>query len=160
LCSTTLQLTYPGNLFINWIPSLYLSALYQTGIHSGFLIRSIFGAACGPRCRPLSDKTLAEIQRPLEVAGAQDALFAFAQRPIVGVTLPQLKRLRSYRIPSAVIFGSSDSEFSLRSAYQTAMRIGAPSPTIIQGAGHLSMWSNPVQVANAIERFVTGLARP
>ena len=155
-----LQLTYPGKLFINWIPSLYLSALYQSGIHSGFLIRSIFGAACGPRCRPLSDKTLAEIQRPLEVAGVQDALFAYAHRPIVGVTLPQLKRLRSYRIPSAVSFGSRDSEFSLRSAYQTAMRIGAPSPTIIHGAGHLSMWSNPVQVANAIERFVTGLARP
>ena len=149
-----LQLTYPGKLFTDLIPSLYLSALYQTAIHSGFLNRTIFSAACGPHCRPLSSQALAAIQRPLEVVGAEAALLAYAQHPIVGVTVPQLKRLRSVGIPSVVIFGSKDSEFSARSAYQTATRIGAPSPTIIRGAGHLSMWSNPVQVANAIDRFI------
>ncbi len=152
-----LQLTYPGKFVMDLIPSLYLSALYQTGIHSGFLLRTIFGAACGPHCHPLSNQALVAIQRPLEVAGAEDALLAYAQHPIVGVTLPQLKKLRSIRIPSEIIFGSNDSAFSARAADQTAARIGAPSPIIIRGAGHLSMWSNPVQVANAIERFITGL---
>jgi pimeloyl-ACP methyl ester carboxylesterase len=148
-----LQLSYPGGALMKAIPSLYFNALYQTLIRSGFLIRTIFEAACGPGCPPFTNKVLSDIQGPLKTIGAQQALVAYAQHPIVGVTLPRLKAIRRFHIPSLVIFGEKDSSFSSQAAFMTAQRLGAPSPIIIKNAGHLSLWSHPMQVAKAIADF-------
>jgi len=148
-----LSISYPGTGVIGWIPNPYRTALYDTAVHSGTLIKTIFEAVCGRGCPPFTQEVLRQVQRPLEVKGAEESLLSFGSRAIVGVTSNQLEHLRSFRIPSIVIFGSNDSEFSTNAAYETARRIGAPSPVIIRGAGHLTMWSRPSQVATAIYTF-------
>jgi pimeloyl-ACP methyl ester carboxylesterase len=148
-----LQLSYPGGAIMKAIPALYLTALYDTVIRSGFVLRSFYETACGPGCPPFTRKVLDDIQRPLETAGAQQSLLAFAQHPIVGVTEHQLARIKRFHIPALVVFGEKDTEFSKRSAFETATRLGAPRPTIISNAGHLSMWSHPKQVSRAISVF-------
>ena len=152
-----LSLSIPGSGILTWMPGPYRSALFRSGVRSGLLVRTIFDAACGPGCPTLTPTGLAAIQRPFEVAGAEDAFFSYAAHPIVGVTTGKLLRIRSYDIPARVVVGSADMEFSAASARQTARRLGAPYPIIIKGAGHLSMWSHPRQVAASIESFLAGL---
>jgi len=152
-----LQLSYPGGAIMRVFPALYLTALYDTVIRSGFVLRSIYEAACGPDCPPFTNRVLNDIQRPLETAGAQQALLAFAQHPIVGVTSRKLARIKRFHIPSLVVFGEKDAEFSKQAAFETAARLGAQPPTIIRNAGHLSMWSHPHQVALAIAMFLNWL---
>jgi hypothetical protein len=48
-----------------------------------------------------------------------------------------------------VVFGSLDTNGG--NATETATRIGAPPPTLIPGAKHLTMISTPGAVANAID---------
>lgn len=50
-----------------------------------------------------------------------------------------------------MIFGADDDVFTRSSPYDTAKLIGAPSPTVIPGARHLSLISHPRQVAAAID---------
>ncbi len=152
-----LTLSYPGTGILNLIPNPYQTALYDAVIHNDFLVKTIFMAACGPGCPPFTHAVLTEVQKPLEVNGAEQSLLSFASRPIVGVSSNQLIHMRSFAIPSLVIFGSNDSEFSANSASETAQFIGAPAPIIISGAGHLSMWSHPTQVASAISSFASKL---
>jgi len=154
-----LKLSYPGTGILNWIPNPYRGALYDAVVHNSFFIKTIFEAACGTSCPPLTQSVLSQVQRPLEVKGAEQSLLSFASQPIVGVTSNQLHFIRSLAIPSLVIFGSNDTEFSANSAAETAHSLGAPAPTIISGAGHLSMWSRPMQVASAISNFVVKLKR-
>jgi len=148
-----LSISYPGTGIVGWMPNPYRTALYDTAVHSGTFIKTIFEAACGKGCPPFTPEVLTQVQRPLEVKGAEESLLSFASRAIVGVTSRQLDHLRTFTIPSIVIFGSNDSEFSANAAYVTAKRIGAPSPIIIRGAGHLTMWSRPSEVASAIYTF-------
>jgi pimeloyl-ACP methyl ester carboxylesterase len=53
-------------------------------------------------------------------------------------------------MPKSVIFGAEDDVFARSAPYETARRIGAPPPTIIPGARHLSFISQPGRVAAAI----------
>jgi pimeloyl-ACP methyl ester carboxylesterase len=100
---------------------------------------------------------MAMVQRPFEVAGAQSALLAYASRPIVGVSVAQLRRVGALHIPSRVIFGSRDSEYSSSTPTLTAQRLNAPAPEIIAGAGHLSLWSSPRAVTAAVDALVSSL---
>ena len=71
---------------------------------------------------------------------------------IVGLPAARLAALRRVAVPKKVIFGAEDDVFSRSSPYDTAKLIGAPAPTIIPGARHLSLISHPGQVVAAISR--------
>ena len=151
---------FAGSTIVRWIPSLYLSALYRFAVRDDSLVSFIFRSACGPRCPPVTPSVLSMVQRPFEVAGAQQALVAYAGRPLVGVSVAQLRRIGSSGVAARVIFGAADHVFSSATPRLTAQRLRAPAPTIIAGAGHLSLWSRPARVARAITLFVADLAAP
>jgi pimeloyl-ACP methyl ester carboxylesterase len=147
--------SFPGTGALNWIPSLYVTALYRFAVRDDSLVSLIFRDACGPHCPAPSPEVLAMVQRPFEVSGAQSALLALASQPIVGVSVAQLRRVGALGIPARVIFGSRDNVFSASSPRLTAQRLHAPLPEIIVGAGHLSLWSDPAEVAQAIATFAS-----
>ncbi len=153
-----LQLSFPGRQLIDLVINPYRTAIFRFGVRSQALVRKVFAAACGPACAPLTNDQLLAVQRPFEVAGAEQALLTYAAHPIVGVHVSDLRHIRAQGIPSLVVFGSKDFQFSRGDAALTARRLGAPPPVMISGAGHLSMWSSPRQVATAIEGFVGRVA--
>ena len=55
-----------------------------------------------------------------------------------------------HRVRARVVFGAADSVFSADTPARTATRIGAPAPTLIPDARHLTMISDPDRVAAAI----------
>ena len=149
-----LQLSFPGQQLIHLVINPYRTAIFRFAVRSQALVRRAFAVACGPNCAPLTSQQLQAVQRPFEVAGAEQALMAYAARPIVGVQVSDLRRVRAEGIPSLVVFGSNDFQFSPGDAALTARRLGAPAPVMVKGAGHLSMWSSPSQVASTLDRFV------
>jgi len=149
-----LQVSFPGRQLIDFVINPYRTAIFRFAVRSQSLVRRVFAVACGPNCAPLTSQQLRVVQRPFEVAGAEQALLAYAARPIVGVQVSDLRRVRAERIPSLVIFGSKDFQFSPGAAALTARRLGAPAPAMVNGAGHLSMWSSPDQVASVLERLL------
>ena len=75
-----------------------------------------------------------------------------AGRP--GSAAATLARLSATDLPKAVVFGADDSDFSPRSPYTTAALIGAPPPTLIPGARHLTPVNSPAAVAAAVLALV------
>ncbi|NNN01013.1 MAG: alpha/beta hydrolase [Acidimicrobiaceae bacterium] len=150
-----LAASLPGRQLLDLLINPYRTAIFRFAVRSDALVRTIFKVACGPECPSLSASQLEAVRRPLEVAGAEQALFAYAARPIVGVRVSDLNRIREQHMSALVVVGSRDFQFSIRSARLTARRIGAPPPVVIEGAGHLTMWSNPGRVAQVLERFAS-----
>lgn len=72
-------------------------------------------------------------------------------RGIVGLPAARVTELAGLPIPKTVVFGADDDVFAPSSPYETARRIGAPAPTVIPGARHLSFVSHPAEVAAAID---------
>lgn len=140
-----------------WIPKILLdpwrTTLLRLFVHSDGFIRTLYDQACGSGCPKLDAAGVDQWRRPFEVAGAEQAIWAMMAAGIPGLPADQIARIAPLRIPAAVIFGADDHEFSKESPAQTAQRIGAPSPTIIPGAGHLSFISHPDEVAAAIEQL-------
>ncbi len=149
-----LSATYPGTQALGWIPNLYFTALFRYAVRNDSLVSTIFRAACGTHCPPVTPTVLSMVQRPFEVAGAQAALLAYAEEPLVGVSVAQLREVGRLAIPARVIFGANDSVYPSSTPRLTAQRLGAPTPEIITGAGHLTLWSNPANIAAAIARLV------
>jgi len=155
-----LSATYPGSWVPGFLPDPYRTALYRSVVRSSSLVSTIFGLACGPGCPTLAPGALEEVQRPFLVAGAEQALLALSSRPIVGVTAPELSRLRAMGPPALVVFGAQDDVYPTRTPAQTAARIGAPDPVLIARCGHLSLWSHPSQVAGAIRSLLDRVELP
>lgn len=153
-----LSTSIPASGVSKWIPSLYRTALYDTLVRNNWLVRTIFEAACGPACPPVTPAVLSSIERPLEVAGAEQSFFAYASQPIVGVSASQVAHLGATGVRALVIFGTHDIRFSSQSARHTAQRLRAGAPVMIKNAGHLALWSHPVEVARAINTFATSLS--
>jgi pimeloyl-ACP methyl ester carboxylesterase len=128
----------------------YKTSVLRFVLHQDWLVRSIYSRQCGPSCPPLTSAQVATWTRPFEVHGAEAAVWSMLGSGVVGLPVDQVARLHALTMPKKVIFGAEDSVFSKASPAQTATRIGAPPPTIIPGAHHLSMISNPAQVAAAI----------
>ena len=123
----------------------YRTTLLRLAVRSDWLIRRVYGSQCGPACPPLDRAGVDRWRRPLQVPGAEHGLWSMAG--IVGLPAARLATLARISVPKAVIFGSEDDVFSRSAPYETASRIGAPAPTIVSGARHLSFISHPAQVA-------------
>ncbi|SRR5579884_364397 len=128
----------------------FKTSILRIGLSFDSLIRSFYNSQCGPGCPALDHAGVDVWRRPFEVAGAEDALWSMLSEGVPGLPAAQVAKLHSVNLPKAVVFGGQDDVFSPQTPTQTADRIGAPPPTIIPGAKHLTMISNPDEVAAAI----------
>jgi pimeloyl-ACP methyl ester carboxylesterase len=126
----------------------YRTTLLRLAVRSDWLIRRVYGSQCGPACPRLDRAGVDRWRRPLQVPGAEHGLWNMSG--IVGLPAARLATLAHIPVPKAVVFGAEDDVFSRSSPYETASRIGAPTPTIVPGAKHLAFISHPGQVAAAI----------
>ncbi|MET9908727.1 alpha/beta hydrolase [Streptomyces sp. NPDC006476] len=138
----------------------YRTSLLRLGLGVDWLIRSFYDAQCGPACPRLDAAGLDEWRRPLRVPGAESALWDMLGQGVPGLPAYQVARLAAVHIPKSVVFGARDDVFSKQTPQQTARRIGAPPPTLIPGARHLTMISSPRQVAAAVEALAHTRATP
>ncbi|MGW5661295.1 alpha/beta fold hydrolase [Streptomyces sp. NPDC003758] len=138
----------------------YRTSLLRIGLGADWLIRSVYGAQCGPACPPLDATGLDQWRRPLEVPGAEAALWSMLGQGVPGLPADQVARLDALRIPKSVVFGAQDDVFSQLTPQETARRIGAPPPTLIPRARHLTMISSPQEVAAAVEALASAHSVP
>src|SRR5690349_21331645 len=131
----------------------YRTSLLRLGLGIDGLIRSVYDAQCGPACPPLNAAGVDQWRRPLQVPGAEAALWSMLGEGVPGLPADRVAQLAAVHIPKSVVFGAQDDVFSKQTPQQTARRIGAPPPTLIPGARHLTMISSPRQVAAAVEPF-------
>ena len=111
----------------------------------------IYSSQCGPACPRLSDAGVDLWRRPYEVAGAEAGVWGSLRYGVPGLSAARVGALRGVGLPKAVVYGADDHVFAKTSAAETARRIGAPPPTLIPGARHLTMISSPGEVARAVE---------
>ena len=129
----------------------YRTTLLRLVLHSDRLIRTIYSSQCAPGC-PHLDKAGVDVwRRPYEVAGAEEGIWGSLKYGVPGLSESRLTLLRGIDLPKAVVFGADDRVFAKTSAADTARRIGAPPPTLIPRARHLTMISSPAEVARAVE---------
>ncbi|HEV3169890.1 MAG TPA: alpha/beta hydrolase [Actinocrinis sp.] len=128
----------------------FKTSILRIGLSSDALIRSFYNSQCGPGCPTLDHAGVDVWRRPFQVSGAEDALWSMLDAGVPGLPASQLTDLHSVNLPKSVVFGGKDDVFSPQTPTQTAERIGAPPPTIIPNAKHLTMISNPDEVAAAI----------
>jgi pimeloyl-ACP methyl ester carboxylesterase len=136
-----------GHVLIN----PYRTSLLRLGVSSDWLIRTFYNSQCGPSCPPLDHAGVQVWQRPYQVAGGESGLWGSLAAGNPGLPAARVARLRESGVPASVVFGADDGLFSKNAPAQTAVRIGAPPPTLIPGGRHLTMISDPVTVATAIE---------
>jgi pimeloyl-ACP methyl ester carboxylesterase len=129
----------------------YRVSLLRLALRSDWIIRSVYSRQCGPACPRLDRAGVDQWRRPFEVPGAEAGLWDLVAAGVPGVDPARLTGLRAVAAPKAVVFGASDDVFAKDSPAETAARIGAPAPTLIPGAHHLTMISDPAGVAAAVE---------
>jgi pimeloyl-ACP methyl ester carboxylesterase len=135
------------------LPQPYRTTLLRLVLRSDFAIRAIYSETCGPRCPALTEAGIEQWRRPFQVAGAEPAAFAVLNTGIPSVPVASLERLAGLPMPKSVVFGADDSEYPPGDAAQTAARIGAPAPTLIPDARHLTLISDPAAVAAAVQNL-------
>jgi len=136
-----------------WLPQPYRTTLLRLVLRSDSAIRALYSETCGPRCPALTEAGVDQWRRPFQVAGAEPAAFAVLDAGIPAVPVAALRRLASLPMPKSVVFGADDSEYPADDAAQTAARIGAPAPTLIPDARHLTLISDPAAVAAAVRKL-------
>jgi pimeloyl-ACP methyl ester carboxylesterase len=137
-----------------WIPQPFRTTLLRLVVRSDDVFRAAYEATCGPRCPALTEAGIDQWRRPFQVAGAEAAAFAVLSAGIPALPVDSLHRLASLPMPKSVVYGAEDPEYAPGSAEQTAARIGAPAPTLIPNARHLTLISDPATVAAAVESLV------
>jgi pimeloyl-ACP methyl ester carboxylesterase len=133
----------------------YRTTVLRLGLGIDAVIRSFYTAQCGPACPRLDAAGVEQWRRPLQVPGAEGALWSMLAEGVPGLPAGQVARLASVALPKQVVFGAQDDVFSRDTPQQTARRIGAPPPVLIPGARHLTMISSPQAVATAVEKLAT-----
>lgn len=135
------------------IPQPFRTTLLRLVLRSDSMIRLIYTETCGRRCPALDEAGIDQWRRPFQVAGAEPAVFDVLNAGIPALPVATLEQLAKAPFPKSVVYGADDPEYAPGSAAQTAARIGAPAPTLIPNARHLTMISDPSVVAAAIERL-------
>lgn len=130
----------------------YRTTLLRLVLHSDTAIRLIYGITCGPQCPALDPAGVQQWRRPFQVAGAEPTIWQVVATGIPALSTTQLARLATLPgVPKAVVFGADDPEYTPGAAARTAALIGAPAPTLIPSARHLTPVSSPAAVCAAID---------
>jgi pimeloyl-ACP methyl ester carboxylesterase len=144
-----LPFTGGGSGLRRLIVNPYRTSLLRLVLGSDSLIRKLYDDACAPDCPSLDQAGVDQWVRPFRQPGAEQAIWSMTSAGIAAVPADRLAKLRDLTVPTSVVFGSLDTNGG--NATETATRIGAPAPTLIPGAKHLTMISTPGAVANAID---------
>jgi pimeloyl-ACP methyl ester carboxylesterase len=144
-----LPLTGGGSGVRRLIMDPYRTSLLRLVLGSDSLIRKLYDDSCAPDCPSLDKAGVDEWVRPFRQPGAEKAIWSLTAAGIPAVPADRLAKLHDLPVPTSVVFGSLDTNGG--SATETATRIGAPAPTLIAGAKHLTMISSPDAVAHAID---------
>ncbi|GAA2815618.1 hypothetical protein GCM10010522_36670 [Kribbella solani] len=123
----------------------YRTSLFRLVLDQGWLLKKIYNSVCMPGCPPMN---VDEWTRPFRQPGAEKALWEMTANGIPAVAPDRLAKLRELPLPKSVVFGDLDTNGG--NPTETATRIGAPPPTLIPNANHLTPISSPEQVAAAI----------
>ena len=138
-----------------WLTHLLINPFYTSifRIASSFdwLVRRALNDAYGPHAPPPSRGDLQEWERPFRVEGTRGAFKTLLSYGIQGFRLDELKAVRGPRI---VVWGADDTVDSVSAGRHTAAALHARF-VLVPAAGHLSMLSNPVAVATAIDTFAS-----
>ncbi|HEV2634598.1 MAG TPA: alpha/beta hydrolase [Actinocrinis sp.] len=140
------------------IPQPYRTTLLRLVVRSDTVFRLVYAEACGPQCPTLSAAGIEQWRRPFQVPGAEAAALQVLTAGIPSLPVSSLVDIARLPMPKSVVYGAQDPEYEPGSAQQTAARIGAPAPTLIPGARHLTMVSSPAAVAAAVESLATRAA--
>ncbi len=147
-------LPLPGG---NRLPSIiqpFRTTLLRLVLRSDTAIKSIYAETCGPQCPVLNAAGVELWRRPFQTPGAEPALWQVVAAGIPSLPTGQLGELaRMPDLPKSVVFGADDPEYAPGAAAGTASLIGAPAPTLIPTARHLTPISSPAAVAAAVERL-------
>lgn len=140
-----------GSSFLeNLIVPPYRTTMIRLFLGTDSLIRKLYNDSCAPDCPPLDN--VDEWTRPFRQPRAEKALWEMVAGDAVPAVQPdRLAQLRSIGVPKSVVWGSLDTQGG--NPTETAARIGSPPPLILQGAKHLTLISNPVEVAQAINKL-------
>jgi pimeloyl-ACP methyl ester carboxylesterase len=140
--------SHPPSFFTN----PYRTTLLRLVLRSDTAIRLIYGATCGPQCPALDAAGVRQWRLPFQIATAEPAMWQVVATGIPALSTAQLARLAALTgVPKAVVFGAEDPEYSSGAAANTAALIGAPTPTLIPSARHLTPVSSPAAVSAAID---------
>jgi pimeloyl-ACP methyl ester carboxylesterase len=154
-------LPLPGGEHPPTIPAPFDTTLLRLALRSDAAIRLIYSVACGPSCPALDAAGVEQWRRPFQVPGAESAMWQVLSAGIPALSTGQLAGLAGLTaLPKAVVFGADDPEYAAGAAAQTAARIGAPAPTLIPSARHLTPVSSPAAVAAAVEALAVRAAAP
>lgn len=126
----------------------YRTSLFRLVLAQGWLLKKIYNSVCTPNCPPMDVDAWT---RPFRQPGAEQAIWQMTANGIPAVPADRLAKLKELKIPKSVVFGAKDTDGG--NATETATRIGAPAPTLIPNASHLTMLSDPAEVAAAIDRL-------
>ncbi|WP_370348327.1 alpha/beta fold hydrolase [Catenulispora sp. EB89] len=151
-----LPIPSPG---VTWVLGPLRTSVLHLVLRSDWAIRTIYASECGPSCPRLDAAGVERFRRPYQVAGAEQGLWDTLDT-VGGPGLPasRLSQLARLCLPKAVTFGAQDSMFAADAPESVAANIGAPAPTVIPGAHHLSLISHPAQVAASVEALVARTA--
>jgi pimeloyl-ACP methyl ester carboxylesterase len=146
-----------GPPFLGWLlVNPYRTTVLRLALGSGWLIRQLYDAQCGPGCPPLSAAGVETWRLPLQQPGFESAMTYSLRHGIPSMTSAQFSALRAVAVPKRVVYGNRDPQMSASDADATAARIGAPPPVVVPGR-HLTMISSPRQVAAAVRALVATL---
>jgi len=117
-------------------------------LDQGWLLKRVYNSVCSPACPEMD---VDQWTRPFRQPGAEQAVWQITAHGIPAVSRDRLAMLSALKLPKAVVFGAEDTNDG--NPAETATRIGAPAPTLIPDANHLTPISNPADVAAAIDRL-------
>ncbi len=137
----------------------YRTTLLRLAVRSDTVVRTAYRSACGSNCPMLDASGIEQWRRPLQVPGAESALWAMMNLGVPGLSADRIADLARIPLPKSVVFGAADSVFSSDTPVQTAERIGAGAPTIVPGARHLTPVNSPAAVASAILTLASAESR-
>jgi pimeloyl-ACP methyl ester carboxylesterase len=145
----------PFNGGVSWLSHLYVypwyNAAYRVLSSWDWLVGQVLANAWGPKPPKFSHATLAQFERPFQVAGTAAGMRTLFGHGVPGVTREDLSKIR---VPRAVIWGAEDTVDSIGSGRASAASLGV-SLELVPRAGHLSMLANPARVADLILRLDT-----
>lgn len=125
----------------------YLTSGLRLATRWNWPAKKLLLRAYGPDHPPITDAMIDRWTRPFDVAGADHAIATMAKRPLAGVPRAALQALH---VKATVVWGTHDEVDPRSAGEQTARDLHARFVTI-PNAGHLTLLSNPVAVADAIQ---------
>jgi len=129
----------------------FYTSIFRLASSTDWIVRRALDNAYSPDAAPHGSGDLRDWERPFRIEGTQGAFKTLLSYGIQGFLLDDLKAVR---VPRTVVWGAGDAVDSVSAGRTTAAALRAPF-VLVPASGHLSMLSNPLAVATAIDTFAS-----